>query len=135
MIENIHEIEYFDTTEYFNIDTGTIHSNDLNKRYWETSQNENNINAFSNDEISNFYQNTLNCKDKISNIDNFLCSLYEYGASKIHINNGSIIYTNDNNQTDQYDILMSYGGQDITYHPYYNHKNTIHPSFQLHPYL
>ena len=30
---------------------------------------------------------------------------------------------------------MSYGGQDFTYYPYYNHKNTVHPSFQLHPYL
>jgi hypothetical protein len=30
---------------------------------------------------------------------------------------------------------MTYGGQDVAYYPYYNHKNTTHPSFQLHPYL
>jgi hypothetical protein len=108
-IDNINQIEYYDTTEYYNIDTGNYKSNSLNEKYWEESERKSN-HPFSTEELSNFYCNTLNCKDKINNIENFLCSLYDYGASKIHIENDSIIYNNENNKSDEYNILLTYGG-------------------------
>lgn len=135
-IININHIEYYDTTEYYNIDSGVVKSNKLNDRYWEGDTIDYQTDfAFSEDQISNFYQNTLNCKDKVTNINNFLCSLYEYGATKTYIQGNQIVYQNDSEKEAEYEILMSYGGQPVTYNPYSNHKNSIHPSFQLHPYL
>jgi len=32
-------------------------------------------------------------------------------------------------------MFMTYGGKDFCYDPYYNMKNTVHPSFQVHPFL
>ena len=34
-----------------------------------------------------------------------------------------------------YEIFKTYGGTSACYDPYYNYKNTAHPSFQVHPFL
>lgn len=33
------------------------------------------------------------------------------------------------------EMFLTYGGQNFCYDPYYNMQNTVHPSYQLHPYL
>ena len=134
--EDINIIDYYDTTEYYNIDTNTINDKNLNEKYWEYDSLDYITNsAFEKSQINEFYNNTLNCKNKVDKIENFLSTLYNYGASKTHIENDKIVYQNSSQQQAEYHILMSYGGQDFTYYPYYNHKNTTHPSFQIHPYL
>lgn len=134
--EDINIIEYYDNTEYFNIDTNTIANRSLNDRYWnEDVINYDTNTTFKKEQIANFYEKDLYCKIKNDRIENFLSSLYDYGASKTHIKDNKIQYQNDSQKNAEYSILMNYGGQEIAYHPYYNHKNTIHPSFQIHPYL
>ena len=32
-------------------------------------------------------------------------------------------------------LFLAYGGQNFCYDPYYNMRNTVHPSYQVHPYL
>lgn len=32
-------------------------------------------------------------------------------------------------------MFLTYGGQDICYDPYYNIKNKVHSSYQIHPFL
>lgn len=135
-LENINIIEYFDTIEYFNIDTGSL-SNVTNERYWEedTIENIESDYAFTKEDINNFYQNTLECKDKITNTESFLNTLYEFGASKKTANGETISYQTKDQHKSEYELFMSYSGKDFAYYPYFNYKNSIHPSFQIHPYL
>lgn len=44
-------------------------------------------------------------------------------------------FLNDDYYKFNRDIMLTYGGQSFAYYPYYNYKNTTHPSYQIHPYL
>jgi hypothetical protein len=97
--EDINIIDYYDTTEYYNIDTNTKNDKNLNEKYWEYDSLDYNTNtAFEKSQINEFYNNTLNCKNKVDKIENFLSTLYDYGASKTHIENDNIIYQNKSQQ-------------------------------------
>jgi hypothetical protein len=63
-----------------------------NERYWEPHNTTPNIkNLFNNSEIHKFYNETLNC-NKIDNIENFLSSLYDYGAIQTYIKDDEVVY-------------------------------------------
>lgn len=97
--EDINIIDYYDTTEYYNIDTNTINDKNLNEKYWEYDSSDYITNsAFEKSQINEFYNNTLNCKNKVDKIENFLSTLYNYGASKTHIENDKIVYQNSSQQ-------------------------------------
>lgn len=72
-------IEYYDTTEYFNISTdNTVHAKNkkyANERYWEENDESTNSNsgfAFAKSEIENFYTKVLNTKNKTTDLMKFL---------------------------------------------------------------
>jgi hypothetical protein len=87
---NIDIIEYIDTTEYMNISAYTdAPSADVNPRYWESNLSGQSV--FSNDEIVDFYKNTVGVKflDSTSGetsgyaeqLDDFLNTIYNMGAT------------------------------------------------------
>lgn len=142
-------IEYEDDTEYFNIMTNDrelyrIGTNtiDLNSRYWEKSEEDNfeTIDTLLDSDISAFYYTTLGLKlvdnsGKYRNtneiLKDFLSVVYSAGAVKDTIAD----YTNTDNQKLKTGFEKYSGVMDIGNRPYYNYKNTFHPSYQLHQYI
>lgn len=101
--------EYYDVTEYYNIDTNTSLSSDnpnnINTRFWEDSE-ESKINgiemAFSNKQIADFYLKTLcttdTFKDEVE-VFEFLSSIYNLGANNFYVNPDSIFHCQLNDGT------------------------------------
>lgn len=96
---NVDIIEYMDTTEYFNIHPTGIYTNDevlLDTRYWEqlskaiTDRNKAQLGVFSPNEIREFYRNRMSMgslhatTEVVDDIEEFLLSLYETGATDAH---------------------------------------------------
>lgn len=100
-VDNVEVVEYYDTTEYYNIDTATTpnaqNSNTVNGRYWENAISKDlsgkyfardGIDIPSN-EISNFYYNTMKLKtelsDASSNMYEFLSTIFDIGATTSYV--------------------------------------------------
>ena len=94
--------EYYDVTEYYNINTSTSLSSDnpnnTNKRFWE-NVGESEINgiemAFSNKQIADFYLKTLCTTDTFKDeteVFEFLSSIYNLGANNFYVNPDSIFH-------------------------------------------
>lgn len=133
--DDIDVVEYADQTEYFNISALEGDGTDVNERYWER-ESENG--CFTDDEISNFYSNTLGCWDRVRDVPDFLNAVFQAGASKSSLSNGNIRVDPGVDQqvsAANYQIMLQYNGNRFGYAPYANHKNLVHPSYQLHPYL
>lgn len=96
---NVDIIEYMDTTEYYNIHPTGLYTNDevlLDSRYWEqlskaiTNRDKAQLGVFSPNEIREFYRNKLSMGSLHSSteveddIEEFLLSLYETGATDIY---------------------------------------------------
>lgn len=100
-IDNVEVVEYYDTTEYYNVNTEmsdpAANSRFVNDRYWENifTQDSNGIFSSRNgidipqDQIHNFYLSTLNLKNQISGADSnvyaFLSTIFDLGASTSYI--------------------------------------------------
>lgn len=107
----------------------------VNERYWEREFSDG---CFTEDEISGFYSDTLGCGDKIRGIPDFLNAVFQAGASKSRLSNGQIEVdpgVSEQVSAANYQIMLQYNGNKFGYAPYANHKNTVHPSYQLHPNL
>lgn len=48
---------------------------------------------------------------------------------------GELNFFQHSNYNQYKELFLTYGGKDLCYDPYYNIKNQVHPSYQLHPYL
>lgn len=102
-IDNIEVVEYFDTTEYFNISTDytklAVDGETTNRRFWDdVVQNNGDLdinNAFTSRQIEQFYLNTMLGQNKnisISNFYNFLDSMYSLGANSSFIDKETGIF-------------------------------------------
>lgn len=139
-------IEYYDTTEYFNISTDNSskakNKKYVNDRYWEENEESTNSNsgfAFAKEEIENFYNNILNVKNKTSDLMKFLNTIYESGANRSYIEADTdqvVISTTSALFEDSSDLFERFtGDKDNGLMPQMNHKNKTHPSYQVHPFL
>lgn len=152
--------EYIDTTEYYNLSTDTsksaLNGNTVNVPFWLDQNTEVAGNGIPLSDIDQFYLSTLNLKTATDQTSSFLNVIYELGADRSYIDkdSGSKVVGCVNDHLDeavqngefpkedferlssyQNSILLNYSGQDIGFDPYYNWKNTAHPSYQVHPYL
>lgn len=102
-IDNIEIVEYFDTTEYFNISTDytklALDGETTNRRFWDdVVQNNGDLdinNAFTTRQIERFYLNTMLGQNKnisISNFYDFLDSMYSLGANSSFIDKETGIF-------------------------------------------
>lgn len=139
-------IEYYDTTEYFNISTDTTkNAKDkkyANERYWEQNDESTNSNsgfAFAKTEIENFYKKVLNTENKTTDLMKFLNTIYESGANKSYVDSKTgtpVISTVPDLSVESRDMFQRYSGNvDYGESSQMNHKNRTHASYQVHPYL
>lgn len=102
-IDDIDIVEYFDTTEYFNLSTGYTHlaknGDDVNKRFWEDIVLNNGevevTNAFTTRQIEEFYLNRMLGNNKNinrSNFYDFLDSMYSLGANSSFVDGEAGIF-------------------------------------------
>jgi len=115
-------IEYYDTTEYFNISTDTtkyaLNKKLVKDRYWEDNEESTNSNsgfAFAKSEIENFYNNVLNTKNKTSDLMKFLNTIYESGANRSYISDQSgekVISTKEGLSSDSENLFDRFSGND-----------------------
>ena len=120
---NVRIVEYMDTTEYFNIQpvsNDAIDELSLSKRYWEvnlqgiTKRDEPQVGVFSADEIDTFYRDTLsmgmlNKSTSVRHdIEEFLISLYESGATDVTFNSETGLENHPINDSANPDTLFAY---------------------------
>lgn len=152
--------EYDDTTEYFNIKTDSsylaLNSKKTNLEYWKHESNSSGI-GIALSKIDDFYLNTLNMKQSVSNVRDFLDIIYELGADKSYIDyrvSSNVVVSEEFDSIKSEDALddrvsaryadisayqhtmfLKYNGTEIGWNPYFNWKNETHSSYQIHPYL
>lgn len=156
-------IEYSDMTEYFNIespgDSVKPSEYNLNGRYWEMYDDVGN--AFDDSDVLSFYNRLFKDSKKFvknsaegvqdeSNLYEFLSILFESGAvsntnsdyylsSDVYALNGGseVEYKGTYELSDIERERLAKNSADMTFaeKPYVNHKNTFHPSYQLHPFI
>lgn len=161
----IEQINYIDPTNYFNISTDIDEENNLkgtNPRFWEEKSTINAIVApdntnifqtlpttksqgfsFSKEDIETFYIDVLknkfdtNLSSSKNHLFKFLSSVFETGADRTFLKDGKIsCFVEDNNLSSyKNELYMKYSNNRNAETPYYYHTNTIHPSYQIHPYL
>lgn len=91
MYDDVGIIEYDDVTEYYNIITDVskkaADNGDLNNKFWDdtTNTNTNTQFAFTDKDIEDFYKKTLNISTAVDDLDDFLKTLYNVGASTSYI--------------------------------------------------
>ena len=120
---NVDIIEYMDTTEYFNIHPTGIFTNDenvLKSRYWEqlktaiTNRDEPQLGVFSPNEIHDFYRNSLSMgalhssTEVEDDIEEFLISLYESGATDTYFDTEKNQFVHAINDVSNEDTLFMY---------------------------
>lgn len=143
---DVKSIEYYDTTEYFNISSDTTplarNRKYVNDRYWEESEEDHNTNsgfAFASADISAFYCDVLNTKNKADSLTDFLSTLYSAGAGSSYIGHDSgkeVITSSEELSVENTELFRkNFGIGDYGTQPYYSHKNKTHSSYQIHPYL
>ena len=96
---NVDIVEYMDTTDYYNIQPTSLYSSNderLATRYWEqlsrsiTNRDRAQLGELTPNEIRDFYRNGMSMRtlhsttDVEDDIEEFLVSLYESGASETH---------------------------------------------------
>ena len=153
-------VEYIDPTEYYNISCANDSSTQLNARYWETGKamqaigaiddtnifampptvDSQNI-AFDSAALEQFYLQTLQSKfaaspkeAQSSHLYSFLCSIFDYAADATALSNVKLSETS-NLAEYKTELFKKYTGLEDSDVPYANLKNSIHPSYQIHPYL
>lgn len=100
-IDNVEVVEYYDTTEYYNVNTSTSdkaqNGNYVNDRYWENAIAQDLDGNYTSrdgidipqEEIHKFYLSTLNLKNAISGADSnvyaFLSTIFDLGANTSYI--------------------------------------------------
>ena len=153
-------VEYIDPTEYYNISCANDSSTQLNARYWETGKamqaigaiddtnifampptvDSQNI-AFDSSALEQFYLQTLQSKfaaspkeAQSSHLYSFLCSIFDYAADATALSNVKLSETS-NLAEYKTELFKKYTGLEDSDVPYANLKNSIHPSYQIHPYL
>ena len=153
-------VEYIDPTEYYNISCANDSSTQLNSRYWETGKamqaigaiddtnifampptvDSQNI-AFDSAALEQFYLQTLQSKfadspkeAQSSHLYSFLCSIFDYAADATALSN---VKLSEASNLAEYktELFKKYTGLEDSDVPYANLKNSIHPSYQIHPYL
>lgn len=153
-------VEYIDPTEYYNISCANDSSAELNARYWETGKamqaigaiddtnifampptvDSQNI-AFDSAALEQFYLQTLQSKFaaspkevQSSHLYSFLCSIFDYAADSTTLSNDKL---SEASSLVEYktELFKKYTGLEDSDAPYANLKNSIHPSYQIHPYL
>lgn len=142
---NVDIIEYFDTTEYYNIScqntSKSYNKKSVNQRFWEQDQEENTNSGFcfNSSQISDFYMNELELNNKVKDINDFLNTVFNYGATASYTDGiSSYVSVNGKDEDTTQDIntmYLTYSGNKYGYKPYMNMKNRVHSSVQVHPYL
>ena len=141
---DIEILEYYDSTEYYNISTvnsnKSKYKNNLNIQYWNSNQNDLNAEnyAFTKEQIEQFYLSTLNLKQTTNDLVTFLSTIYSAGANTSYIDNDGIqhITSNDELSDSTTEMVNQFSGtRENGVLPQYNHKNKTHSSYQIHPYL
>ena len=120
---NVDIIEYMDTTEYFNIHPTGLYTNDetlLSTRYWEqlskaiTDRDKAQLGVFSPNEIREFYRNRMSMgslhatTEVADDIEEFLLSLYETGATDAHYDSETAEIIHPINDIANEDSLFAY---------------------------
>lgn len=144
-------VEYSDNAEYFNIQSLPTSSytqeqlTNLNPKYWESiDEVDNNNNTLVNDDITNFYYNTLGLRlvdengieigyDNVSATEalkKFLTCVYSSGAVTDYTE--GIQFIEDKTLVS---AINKYSGTENGLYPFYNYKNETHPSYQIHEYI
>lgn len=98
--DNVELIEYYDSTEYFNIscnDSADVkYGKTANEKFWDNLEDKigKTTRDLPLDEIEQFYLKQMKLeKNKVDNIVNFLSIIYEYGANNSYINRVTDEYT------------------------------------------
>ena len=159
--DKVQVVEYWDMTEYYNLSTDTseaaLNGNQVNAKFWESEIADVTGVGLADEDISKFYLSTLNLHTVVDDERDFLNIIYELGADRGYVDKrtGNLVeglladdiysqieskfetLSNDYYALSNYqrEILLTYGGMQFSYDPYYNWKNTAHPSYQTHPYL
>lgn len=101
-IDDVELVEYYDSTEYFNLKTDNsdlaVTSGNVNNKFWidnyeDVSQDIEK--AFSDNDISNYYINTISFDNKIKTADelsNFLSTVFNLGAHDSFVNENNIFH-------------------------------------------
>lgn len=163
--KNIELIEYYDTTNYFNISTDIDNKYQLtgtNQQYWGQNLTlstfidlditnifnksnfltTKNYSIVSND-IENFYRNTIQIdfstlpidKSYSEHLNSFLYTLFDYAANKTFMSNDVIYSPSPELSTENIKLFNKYTNTKDGIVPYFYYGNTVHPSYQIHPYL
>lgn len=88
--ENVNVVEYFDETEYYNLETvktpKALNSGNVNQRFWQGEGNQK-TGTFSDNEIKKFYMNdlALSSNSQVSDLIEFLDVIYNLGANTSYI--------------------------------------------------
>jgi hypothetical protein len=109
-------------------------------------------------DINDLYKNILNMRFKTSvdvllnsdMLSSFLTTIYKSAAEKMYLSNDIIIYFDEENNEkyiplneelssvfEQYkkELFLRYTENKVGYTPYAYIKNTVHPTYELHPYI
>lgn len=157
-------IEYSDMTEYFNIENSSDmvkpSEHSLHNRYWEMYDDAGS--AFTSDDVLSFYNRLFGDSKKFmrntadgveggsDNLYEFLSLLFESGATSVTNSDyylSSNVYTAGSgteltscgvyslSDDEKAKVARNSGDMHFADIPYANHKNTFHPSYQMHPFV
>lgn len=155
-------IEYWDTTEYFNLSTENSdyarNYGYVNYPFWLRPNDNVDSNSIPRSTIDDFYMKMLGMNTVLSSggndtVSGFLSTIYSMGLLCSYIDNdtsGLILPVEQTELSDlntnnsgvisalrdyQAFLTKTYSGLSTGTEPYYNWKNVTHPSWQVHPYL
>ena len=160
--ENVDVIEYWDTTEYYNL--STQHSSYaknygyVNYPFWLRPDDDSSTRIIPRGTINDFYMKMLGMNTVLSSkgdytLSNFLSTIYSMGLMDAYIDSelSTLVLPVDQtapsalNTTNlgiistlreyQRFLTHTYSGLSSGAQPYHNWKNVTHPSWQVHPYL
>jgi hypothetical protein len=79
----------------------------------------------------------INSSSSKNHLFKFLSSIFETGADRTFLKDDKISSFVDDNNLSSYknELYMKYSNNKNAETPYYYHTNTVHPSYQIHPYL
>lgn len=72
--------------------------------------------------------------DLILKLAGYAASMYEL-PDAVSRRLKELYYLDDPAYTRQKEMFLTYGGRSFCYYPYYNHKNIVHSSYQVHPFM
>jgi len=72
--------------------------------------------------------------DLILKLAGYAMSMYEL-PDAVSRRLKELYYLDDPAYTRQKEMFLTYGGRSFCYYPYYNHKNVVHSSYQVHPFM